>query len=77
MNNYQNKQSLRTLAFGGGTPLKAFLTACVVGSILTAINHGDAILDGNYPHPLKVMLTYTVPYCVTTWGAITGKLQKI
>tara|TARA_B110000046_G_scaffold87238_1_gene95369 strand:- start:229 stop:852 length:624 start_codon:yes stop_codon:yes gene_type:complete len=77
MSNYQNKQSLRTLAFGGGTPLKALLTACVVGSILTTINHGDAILDGNYPHPLKVILTYTVPYCVTTWGAITGKLQKI
>ncbi|MGY8841073.1 MAG: nitrate/nitrite transporter NrtS [Pseudomonadales bacterium] len=77
MSNYQNKQSLRILAFGGGTPLKAFLAACVVGSILIAINHGDAILDGNYPHPLKVILTYTVPYCVTTWGAITGKLQKI
>lgn len=77
MNNYQNQQSLRTLAFGGGTPLKALLTACVVGSILTAINHGDAILDGNYPNPLKVILTYTVPYCVTTWGAITGKLQRI
>ena len=77
MNNYQTKQSLHTLAFGGGTPLKALLTASVVGSILIAINHGDAILDGNYPHPLKIVLTYTVPYCVTTWGAITGKLQKI
>jgi len=23
------------------------------------------------------MLTFAVPYCVTTWGAITGKLQRI
>ena len=66
-----------TLAFGGGTPLKAFLTACIVGTILTSINHGDQILAGNFPHPLKVALTYCVPYIVTTWGAITGKLQRI
>ena len=66
-----------TLAFGGGTPLKAFLTACVVGTILTSINHGDQILAGNFPHPVKVALTYCVPYIVTTWGAITGKLQRV
>ena len=77
MTNYQTKQSFRSLAFGGGTPLKAFLTACVVGTILITINHGDAIIHGDYPHPLKVLLTYTVPFCVTTWGAITGKLQKV
>ena len=27
------------LAFGDGTPKKAFFTALVVGSILTSINH--------------------------------------
>ena len=55
------------------TPKKAFLTALVVGTILTAINHGDVILSGSAPPPWKVILTYCVPYCVTTWGAITGK----
>ena len=73
----QSKIDYFTLAFGGGTPLKAFLTACVVGTILTSINHGDQILAGNFPHPVKVALTYCVPYIVTTWGAITGKLQRI
>ena len=73
----QNNIDYFTLAFGGGTPLKAFLTACVVGTILTSINHGDQILAGNFPHPVKVALTYCVPYIVTTWGAITGKLQRI
>ena len=77
MNFYRKNQNLMELAFGGGTPLKAFLTACVVGTILITINHGDEILTGNYPHPLKIVLTYCVPYCVTTWGAITGKLQNI
>ena len=65
------------LAFGGGTPFKAFVTACFVGTIMTTINHGDQIYNGNYPHPLKIILTFCVPYFVTTWGAITGKLQKI
>ena len=65
------------LAFGDGTPKKAFFTALVVGSILTSINHGDMILSGEYPYWLKIVLTYCVPYCVTTWGAITGKLARL
>ena len=64
---------LGQLLFGDGTPKKAFLTALVVGSVLTAINHGDAIIMGIWPPMLKVALTYSVPYCVTTWGAVTGK----
>ncbi len=61
------------MAFGDGTPKKALLTALVVGTILTAINHGDVILENDWPPLLKVFLTYIVPYCVTTWGAMTGK----
>ena len=49
------------------------MTALVVGTILTTINHGDVILAGNPPVFLKIILTYCVPYCVTTWGAILGK----
>ena len=70
------KPNFFKLAFGGGTPLKAFITACVVGAILTAINHGDKILEGEYPNFFKVFLTFCVPYCVTTWGAITGKMNQ-
>jgi len=61
------------LVFGDGTPKKALLTALVVGSILTTINHGDTIIVGEWPPMLKVILTYLTPYCVTTWGAATGK----
>ena len=69
------KTRLLQLAFGDGTTKKAFLSALVIGSILTGINHGDTILAGDYPSWPKVLLTYFVPYCVTTWGAITGKLS--
>ena len=65
--------SLTQMIFGDGTPKKAIVTALVVGTILTAINHGDVILSGLVPSAWKVVLTYCVPYCVTTWGAITGK----
>ena len=65
------------LAFTDGTPKKAFYTACVVGTILTTINHGDSILMGETPPILKVVLTYCVPFCVTTWGAYLGKKDRI
>ncbi len=65
--------SLSQMIFGDGTPKKAIFTALVVGTLLTAINHGDMILSGLVPPIWKVVLTYGVPYCVTTWGAITGK----
>jgi len=61
------------LILGGGTPKKALLTAMVVGTVLTTINHGDAIVVGDWPPAWKIVLTYCVPYCVTTWGAVTGK----
>jgi len=65
------------IAFTDGTPKKAFFTACVVGTVLTTINHGDSILLGDFPPLLKVLLTYCVPFCVTTWGSYLGKKAKI
>ncbi len=61
------------MVWGDGTPRKAVLTALVVGTILITINQGDLILAGIAPPAWKIILTYCVPYCVTTWGAITGK----
>lgn len=71
--NQSTAPSFAQMAFGDNTPRKAFYTALVVGSILTMINHGDIILAGEAPPFFKVALTYCVPYCVTTWGAIMGK----
>ncbi|MGR3615278.1 MAG: nitrate/nitrite transporter NrtS [Paracoccaceae bacterium] len=65
------------MLFGDGTPKKALLTALVVGTILTLINHGDLIFQGKWPPPIKMLLTYCVPYCVTTWGAFTGKRARL
>ncbi|MDG2298868.1 MAG: nitrate/nitrite transporter NrtS [Planktomarina sp.] len=72
-------QSIRfvDLAFSDGTPKKAFFTALIVGTLLTLINHGDVLLSGNNPPLLKVLLTYCVPFCVTTWGSYLGKKANI
>ena len=69
----QTSPSLAHMVFGDGTPKKALATALVVGSILTLINHGDQVTAGVLPPIWKVLLTYLTPYCVTTWGAVTGK----
>ena len=55
------------------------LTALVVGTILTAINQGNVIAQGDLPSSLawKVPLTYAVPFCVATWGAlINSRLDR-
>jgi hypothetical protein len=58
----------------GHRPLlkRSLLTAAVVGTILTALNQGNVILGGDFPSDLywKVPLTYCVPFCVATWGAL-------
>jgi hypothetical protein len=53
---------------------RSLLTAIVVGTVLTAINQGTTLLDGNLPVSLawKVPLTYAVPFCVATWGALVN-----
>ena len=65
------------LAFSDGTPKEALMTALVVGTILTSINHGDVIIKGESINYIKILLTYCVPFCVTTWGAVHGKRKKL
>ncbi|OGO52514.1 MAG: hypothetical protein A2148_08430 [Chloroflexi bacterium RBG_16_68_14] len=57
---------------------RSFLIALVVGTVLTAINQGNLIVQGDVPMALawKVPLTYAVPYCVATTGAILNARAK-
>ncbi len=50
----------------------------VVGSILIAINHGDALLQGELgsDHLLKMGLTVTVPYLVSTFSSV-GAIREL
>lgn len=64
-----------SLAFKNGMPLSALKVAVVVGSILNLINQGDAIFGEAPVEVLKLLLTYTVPYCVYTYGCVTMQLR--
>jgi hypothetical protein len=67
-------QSALALAFSGGIPRRAFIVALTVGSVLNLINQGDALIAGRTLDWLKIALTYIVPYCVNTHGAVTARL---
>lgn len=51
---------------------RSLITALVVGTLLVAINQGTVLLDGEFPASLywKIPLTYAVPFCVASWGAL-------
>ena len=51
---------------------RSLIIALIVGTILTAINQGNVILGGDASAALawKIPLTYAVPYCVATVGAL-------
>lgn len=51
---------------------RSLYTALVVGSLLVLINQGNLIVAGNANAQLlwKIPLTFAVPFCVATWGAL-------
>ena len=51
---------------------RSLVIALLVGTVLTAINQGNIIVQGHFPAVLvwKIPLTYCVPFCVATTGAI-------
>lgn len=51
--------------------------AVVVGAVLIAINHGDAILAGDIGvnRVLKMGLTVIVPYLVSTFSSVAATQQ--
>lgn len=70
------KPSLVDLALGNGVPRRSFCVALVVGIILNLINQGDALVSGAPLDYYKIGLTFMVPYCVATFGAVTVQRAK-
>jgi hypothetical protein len=53
---------------------RALRTAALVGTILTAINHGSALLHGDVDlvRVLRIGLTVFVPYAVSTTSSVAA-----
>ena len=66
--------SFLRMAFEPSVVRRALLYAVVVGSVLIAINHADAILAGEVGSGrlLKMGLTVLVPYLVSTLSSISA-----
>ena len=60
------------------TLVRSCKTALVVGSVLGIINHGWALVTGHFTanELLPLLITYLVPFSVTTYGQIQGKRQR-
>jgi hypothetical protein len=63
------------LCLADGIPRRSLWVAIVVGTILNLINQGDALLGGATINIAKLLLTYAVPYCVATYGAVSFRLN--
>lgn len=62
------------LAFEKNTVKRAFRTAILVGIILNFINHAQAFitLSFNNVNPFMVLLTFLVPYLVSTFSSVAA-----
>ena len=64
-------------AVSDGVPRRSLYVALVVGTVLNMINQGDAFFAGVPVNWLKIILTYFVPYAVSTYGAVSYQLSRL
>jgi len=57
---------------------RASKVAVVVGIVLATINHGDKIMQGllSATDLLKILLTFFVPFCVSTFSSVLAIREK-
>ncbi|AUL97658.1 nitrate/nitrite transporter NrtS [Vibrio vulnificus] len=55
---------------------RSIKVAAIVGTVLMMINHGDALFAGQVESErvLKILLTYMVPFCVSTQASVSATL---
>ena len=58
-----------------GVPQRSIGVALIVGTILNLINQGDALLGSGHIDVRKLILTFAVPYCVATYGAVSYRIR--
>jgi hypothetical protein len=55
---------------------RSLIVTLVVGSVLNLINQGHALLTGGPIDWTKFLLNFVVPYCVSTYGAVSYRLGQ-
>jgi len=54
---------------------RSIIVAVIVGTILNLINQADVITGSAAFNLLKCLLTYLVPFCVSTYGSVTAIME--
>lgn len=64
--------TMLSLALSKQVVTTALNVALLVGSILALINHGEAIVHAKLStgNIFQIVLTYLVPYCVSTYSSV-------
>jgi thiamine transporter ThiT len=67
------------LAVSPSVVSRAVKVALVVGTLLAIINHVDAVLGGTFASKnlVQVILSYLVPYLVSTYSAVHALQQSL
>jgi hypothetical protein len=60
-----------------GVPRRSLVVALIVGTVLNLINQGEALLGEGHVNLAKIILTFVVPYCVATYGAVSYRLSAM
>jgi hypothetical protein len=63
-----------SIATRGDVTIRSLKVAAIVGTVLVAINQGDAIVSGMHTGELmwKIPMTYLVPYLVSTYASVSA-----
>ena len=69
------RPSLVDIVFNRGIVRRSLVLTLVVGTLLNVIGQGDFLFNGEPLNFWKIVLTYCVPYCVATYGAVTARLE--
>ena len=66
--------------FAWSSVRRSLTVALVIGTILNTINQGPEIFSGHWPVWWKLLLTYSVPFAVASYGSYaafrTSEKQK-
>ncbi len=71
----KSSDALKT-ALSGPCLARAIVVMIIVGTVLNLINQGDALLHGAPLNVAKLLLTYVVPFCVSTYGAWSALIAR-
>jgi len=74
----KTSSSFLSIALSRAVVISAIKVAVIVGTILALINHYDKLATFNFKRSdlFKILLTYFVPYGVSTWSAVKALQAK-